>query len=146
MKPDIIVLAAGAHLFGSATLFHTMINQLVLDVARLKKKKPSLVVLWKTQQPAGCSATQHPQSPLLWARYKFGKSYQYADFIGRDAFAAQQLAAAGVVIIDMRMVYSRPDDHIGSYPRSTDCMHFCMPGPLDIIPPLFQHALLSARS
>ncbi|KAJ1439328.1 hypothetical protein B484DRAFT_391847 [Ochromonadaceae sp. CCMP2298] len=44
-----------------------------------------------------------------------------------------------VGIIDMRPLMKRPDAH--AYPITQDCMHYCIPGPLDLFANLLLHAL-----
>ena len=74
---------------------------------------------------------------LTWA-------YNYRSFYGRDLFALSRLAEVSMPVIDLRMLYARPDAHIDSLAvNQTDCLHLCMPGPLDVVADLFQNLLAS---
>jgi hypothetical protein len=48
-------------------------------------------------------------------------------------------------VIDVQMLYYRTDAHPSSFNRqrvAKDCLHYCMPGPLDVIPRLIHHAIV----
>ena len=44
--------------------------------------------------------------------------------------------------LDLRMLYSRTDSHVNLQAGGKDCLHICVPGPLDVIGRLFHKLLL----
>lgn len=62
-SPDVVVLSAGAHVYGDAN-FTGVLRTVAEEAAALKRTRPGLRVLWKTQQPGGESTgrvTPQPQ-------------------------------------------------------------------------------------
>lgn len=128
-NPDIVVLSAGPHIYNRSN-FEFVINDVVKGTKRLKDEMPHLEVVWKTQQPAGCTNDTTKE-------IKLDHNYQYDEFYERDMYALGVLPTHNIHVIDMRMLYYRSDAHVGSGLPRGDCMHMCIPGPLDIIAPLF---------
>ena len=94
----------------------------------------------------------------LWGRChnnSHGMLYNWPEFLERDAFAMKYVAgvagkgaggARPMPVLDLRPLYRRADAHVGSQQRgSVDCLHFCMPGPLNtLVPQLLLHLMRSA--
>jgi hypothetical protein len=97
----------------------------------IKQMYPNMQIVWKTLQPGGC--TQNISSEIY-----SGNDYNYGLFYERDVYALSVLPQHGIHVIDMRMLYYRSDAH---RPFANDCLHFCVPGPLDVIAPLFSQLL-----
>ena len=51
-SPDVVVLAAGAHVYGDAN-FTGMLHTVAAEAEAMRRTRPGLKVLWKTQQPGG---------------------------------------------------------------------------------------------
>lgn len=66
----------------------------------------------------------------------------------RDLLLLSTLQEFDIPSIDMRMLYSRSDAHPSSQSGREimkgviDCLHYCLPGPLDVAGPLFHQLLL----
>jgi hypothetical protein len=129
-KPDIVILSAGPHIYNRSN-FEIVISNVIEETKRLKETNPELEVVWKTQQPGGCTEE-------ITKEIKLSHNYQYGEFYERDLYALAILPANNIHVIDMRMLYYRSDAHVNN---PDDCMHLCVPGPLDIIAPLFSHLL-----
>lgn len=73
---DVLVLSAGAHVYGGAT-FRRLLRTLAAQLQQhAPSTRPRLTVLWKTQQPGGCGHAPLERSPAndlgtpgYWARY-----------------------------------------------------------------------------
>jgi hypothetical protein len=132
-NPDIVIISAGPHIFHRSN-FESVINSVVLGSKEVKRINPNIQVVWKTQQPGGCT-------PGISTVIHTGNDYNYGEFYERDLYAMSVLPHHGIHIIDMRMLYFRSDAHVSSKHGGGDCLHMCVPGPLDVIAPLFLQLL-----
>ena len=134
-NPDIVILSAGPHIYNRSN-FEIVLNHVVMGTKELKESKPQIEVVWKTQQPAGCTDSIVDEIML-------STLYQYDEFYERDLYALAFFPHHGIHVIDIRMLYYRSDAHVGDASPGVkrDCMHLCMPGPLDIIASLFSELL-----
>jgi hypothetical protein len=143
-KPDIVIISAGAHI-QNRTDFNRMIDTVTKEIGELKNKHPNVTVVWKTQSPAGCSADitfPKPSGKIFNTPSTTSSKFQHAEFFERDLYAIHHFQTLGIPLLDFRMLYSRTDAHVGSQGRpGTDCLHFCMPGPLEVSNVLFQNLL-----
>lgn len=149
-QPDIAILGAGAHIRAEEN-YTLVVDEVLEDMHKMLTELPNTTIVWKTQQPAGCTHDIfYPNNPLRAAQdFNFSKpagykKYQHEMFYHRDLYTIGKLQALGLPYLDMRMLYSRSDAHISSGKEvvSYDCLHMCSPGPLDIVAPLFQRLLL----
>ena len=95
------------------------------------------LLIWKTQSPGGCSANL--SRGVAGADYE--SVYNYATFAARDERVVRALAAYGLPYLDVRMLYNRTDAHVDSRVGHGDCLHYCMPGALDVVPLLLYRLL-----
>jgi GDSL/SGNH-like Acyl-Esterase family found in Pmr5 and Cas1p len=147
---DIVVLTVGAHL--ANTEMNNVSEVVMQQIMAMKQKRPSLTILYKTQQPGGCTSeiANVSLSPLEVGK-KFVSyaehEYNHAHFYEYDKTVIRRLQELDIPFLDMRMLYSRSDAHPSSkLPecRNTsycDCLHFCSPGPLDTFAILFLQLL-----
>ena len=157
--PDIVIINAGAHIRTNSN-YTRMLDQVIQDVqtwqrnfSATSENVKTVSFVWKTQQPAGCTANIfHPEDPLRAAKeFNFShtplyKERHHDDFYRRDMYTIQRWSTElrHVHLLDMRMLYSRSDAHPGSGQLDPiDCLHFMAPGPLDVVAPLFQRLLQS---
>jgi hypothetical protein len=129
-ESGIVILSAGPHVFNRSN-FEIVINSVIEGSKDIKQTNPNIQIVWKTQQAAGC--TQNISSDIY-----SGNDYNHEEFYERDVYAMTVLPQHGIHIIDMRMLYYRSDAHRSF---ANDCLHFCVPGPLDVIAPLFSQLL-----
>lgn len=137
--PDIVIMGVGAHIHTEAN-FTIATNEIVNDILFLRRSHPEVTVVWKTTAPAGCADKPSILHPLDAGQlHEWGsKDWDvWTQFYQRDTRMINKMVELGVPILDNRMLYGRSDAHIGSY----DCTHFCLPGPLDILPSLIQMLL-----
>jgi len=149
--PDIVVLAASAHIWD---VNHTVVAHVgvpysderqdsifkgtFLEVAGLSKAMPKdlirrytaanksrPILFWKTNQPGGCTPTIVRWNPCFTGtNAPNSNDYQGSRFMDRDDWVVAQ---AAMPIIDLRMLHWRKDAHPnsqGAYPDTADCLHF----------------------
>jgi hypothetical protein len=144
---DIVVLTVGAHIVHERDLYK--VSALVLQqIVAMKAERPSVTVIYKTQQPGGCTPeiANLSLSPLqVGATFDFSRrhNFNYPHFYKYDNTVIGKLQELGIPYLDMRMLYSRSDAHPSSKRRNLpiDCLHFCSPGPLDMFAILFLYLL-----
>ena len=136
-------LAGEFNLQGSGAL---VVSNRTSVLTMLLPKKPFRLI-WQTQTSMGCAAKAG--TPITnWSTYQWkdGRVYNYAKQEERDSFAKRLFAEHNVGIMDLEPLRYRPDAHVGvgSQSHLNDCVHFCVPGPLNaLLPALFLHALRS---
>ncbi|GAX22800.1 hypothetical protein FisN_24Lh081 [Fistulifera solaris] len=138
---EIVLWGVGPHVYGNFP------ETLQTVVPLLLERYPHLQFIYKTQQPGGCSdeplldmspdeaAQEMIKRNLTW-------NYNYREFYDRDMFAMQYLRERSMPIFDLRMLYNRPDAHTNPF---EDCLHMCIPGPLDVVADLFQQLLIDHK-
>ena len=148
-RPDICILSTGAHVWGEAPYVQN-IQEIVGNITDFQRTTPEVKVVWKTQNPGGCSSDISPhQNPEVAARnFEFvGNKYNHWQFYDRDLYAMALMEQHNIPVLDMRMLYLRSDMHPSSHASAAwDCLHFCSPGPMDVIAPLFQNLLIQLDS
>ncbi len=132
INPDICIMAAGAwlHDFGD---MQDIWQNLMAGFPAMRQAHPKTKFVWKTQNPGhhGCENYHEPvKTPII--TFAAEDYFQYNLFPQFDELAHNNSAILGMKVLDMYQLYLRPDGH-------ADCMHFCMPGPLD----LFSNLLLT---
>lgn len=147
---DILVLTVGAHIARKEDMYN--VSEVVIQqIMTLKQERPSLTILYKTQQPGGCTTeiANVSLSPLdagehfvfVWHR-KRNRNHNHYLFYDYDKTVIRRLQDLHIPFLDMRMLYSRSDAHPSSKtPNPNDCLHFCSPGPLEVFPTLFLQLL-----
>lgn len=108
-----------------------------------RKMKSSLpTVIWRSSSPAHDQCSQHQRPERMYyterngtyeavydggdnSRRRLSPGYNHFLFPTMDEVVKNHIAATGAPIkfMDMSMLYSRPDAH------TSDCFHYCAPGP-----------------
>jgi len=139
--PHIVIVTAGAHIFGREN-FDLVLGTFIEEAKELMRTKPSIQVVWKTQQPGGCTHDIIANNEVF---PRETNKYNYDEFYERDQYVLSILPTQGIHVIDMRMLYYRSDGHIDSRvdnpDEQKDCLHMCAPGPLDVVADLFSKLL-----
>jgi len=65
--------------------------------------------------------------------------YNWDYFPDYDKFSLAYSEILDIAFIDMSPLYFRPDSHPPKH--IDDCLHYCIPGPLDIFPQLLLNML-----
>ena len=137
VAPDVVVLGATAHVYGDANF-----SRVLEEVARDARARPALTVIWATSTPGGCG-----KAPLATLHRGVDRSafFNWGEFLARDAVAKAFFARQGAQfrVLDLEPLHYRQDAHVAE----DDCLHLCIPGPLNaIVPPLLTRVLGGFRS
>jgi len=168
VQPHIVVLSAGAHftdmgdieaIFGELTKAMPFLRAAHSDNATAA---PWARFIWKSQSPGhvDCEASPGPLpsdyqsklSPQEAEKNRANDRYNWQLFRSLDEFAERKCSSdpsLGFEFLDMSLLYLRPDGHVSALEGDTaqhtekiDCLHYCMPGPLNIFSQLLLHRLL----
>eukprot|EP01040_Poterioochromonas_malhamensis_P001732 gene1732-1838_t len=154
--PDVVIMSAGAHVKSIPDYeknWQAVYDQIVV----LHSEFPQIRFLWKTQNP-GHVLCQRDSKPSQRHEKRHEKrdvyhwnihrdydlmSYDYVQnltrsFAQRESEAPQ--AKAVIDVMDMYPLYLRPDAHPNYI---NDCLHYCLPGPLNIIGVLLLNKLIT---
>jgi hypothetical protein len=142
------VFGHGAHAYSEGDMlafFQDLRRSLETSYYRDLKKEMNITFVWRTQLPGhpGCDNFTEPYSyrrdnfPIYndstVDRYKYSTVLvnldKFATRIARDEFH--------MAILDLEPLYGRPDAH----PGVDDCLHYCMPGPIDLVATLLLQKL-----
>lgn len=139
---DIVLWGVGPHIYDNFP------DTLETIVPIMLTRYPHFKFVYKTQQPGGCSeeplVNMSPdEAAMEMGRRNLTLAYKYREHYDRDMFAMHYLHHTfAMPILDLRMLYNRPDAHTEP---GRDCLHMCIPGPLDVIPDLFQQLLINEQ-
>jgi hypothetical protein len=132
---DILVLTVGAHIARKDDMYNVS-NVVLNQIVAMKKERPSLTIIYKTQQPGGCTAeiANVSLSPLeVGEKFVFvqktrrNHNHNHPLFYDYDKAVIRRLQELDIPFLDMRMLYSRSDAHPSSKtPNPNDCLHFAM--------------------
>jgi len=145
--PDIVVLSAGAHVSLLAD-FESILDQVVHQHRTLF---PEVKLVWQTSPGAGCAFLPLEAAPdeTFWALQT--KRYNWPRFAAFDAAARTRFAhpaeSENRYLLDVSPLALRADAHPSSGgnwgPMGPDCLHSCLPGPLDsLVPRTLLHLML----
>ena len=147
LRPDIVVLSTGAH-YLDLEAYKSMLSALEINIQTIRRsyKKPPKFI-WKTQNPGHYACrTGVKEKPLddfsqftaIDDHNKWNLHRAY------DEVSKNLSRQVGMKVIDMSPLYLRLDGHPGylAYDiRGGDCLHYCLPGPLNIFSILMTHLL-----
>lgn len=125
---DIVILTAGAHLNDEGDMWSVLENFKNMMKNGLAEKYPNIKWVWKTQNPGHVDCKQFTAPLKNYSVDPSHTAYNYHLFPRFDEIARMfmsQEPQLKLKVIDMSMLYLRPDAH-------ADCMHLCIPGPLDV--------------
>ena len=156
IKPDIVIVTVGAHILSDDASYTEIVDQVLNEMQVMQQENPDLKFAWKTQSPGGCTKdivsptdTSMAAKKLNFTDNSYGKDhYNWYQFYNRDLMLLSRLQMVGIPSLDMRMLYSQSDAHISSQSGRhimrgvIDCLHICLPGPLDVVGQLFHQLLL----
>jgi hypothetical protein len=96
--------------------------------------KNNITYVWRTNHPAHvkCQQTVEPSKITIDNFPQYGNStidpYNWSGFSRWDYQSIENARSMDMKILDMSPLYSRIDSH----PVNGDCLHYCLPGPIDI--------------
>lgn len=139
VKPDILIVNTGAHFLTHTEFEHDVVRLKALQQeVRTSFPDKNITMIWKTMNPGHVSCSQTSNGPLntVWNHHHSREDlYQWYLFPHQDTFAKHYVRSElGMKVIDMSPLYYRQDAH-------SDCLHYCMPGPVDLFSVLLLNML-----
>lgn len=134
VRPDISIMAAGAHLLDLGDMKATLAF-LKSFIEEIHANLPKIEFLWKTQNPghARCSLAHEPVNISQYPIPSAFDVYNWNQEVVFDDFSRNHSKLLGYNVIDMSPLYLRPDAHPGKLSNGLqDCLHYCLPGPLNL--------------
>ena len=134
---DIAIFNAGAWFHADDDMMRwwqsfTSVVQLP-GVSEIRRKR-NMSFIWRTNHPGhvNCFGTVSPSNTTLETYYQYLNEsidvYNWSGFSRWDKQSTINAEQLGMKVLDMSMLYSRPDAH----PTNGDCLHYCLPGPTDM--------------
>lgn len=112
----------------------------------LQTLHPDLLVIFRNTPPGhvNCTSYHGPISERQHIKLDGDHSkWHWHEFLRQNGLAKRIVEDAGYVYMDVdAMLSKRPDGHI----NEKDCLHYCLPGPLDSVVDLFYNVLALLRN
>lgn len=134
-KPDIVVANMGAH-FHFIEAYETDLKVLYRIKNEVKTNKNTQWV-WLTNSPGHVHCPQFSGGSLnnQYTHRPDGKDkFHWRLFPNMDSIGKIEAVKHGMKVVDMSPLYYRQDAH-------SDCLHYCLPGPLDLFSVLILNML-----
>lgn len=149
-QPHILVVSAGAHL-SSLENFKVVAAEIVsalhshnrhissnTNIGPLQSHHPTELI-YVTAQPgiSNCHKYDAPVDEILPS-----STFNYGDIYLMNEYAKLFFASHNITLLDLRPLSLRPDAKPKFYqPGHHDCLHFCLPGPLEIFSQILANLL-----
>lgn len=143
LKPDICIVNHGAHgsdfAGGIDRSLPTVLNNLRGQLQEYQKNPDhkNVTFVWRTNHPGHVNCDNYT-APGIFQYWDSGVDwYSWSRFPEWDEAGKNFSADVGWQVVDLSPLYTRHDAH----PGQGDCLHFCLPGPIDLIGPLLMQML-----
>ena len=151
-QPDIVVMNVGAH-YHNLTVFEADAIKMFekIDGVKLAQSEQNLKdikFVWKTSNPGHLDCDFSPNATNSYSPPAADQDrFDWRFFVQYDTLMDSMTAAHNMDVIDMTPLYYRPDGHPGKsawgwHKTGGDCLHYCLPGPLDIFATLLMQYLM----
>lgn len=146
-NPDVVVMTAGPH-FHSVEEYQAFLHAFGTWMEESKgTNNKKIEYFWKTINPGHVNC-QHAYEPTAYNSSAFtSETDEYAWGLHPlfDELAKQKMRELGIAVLDMSPLYARADSHLASAGMNIngDCLHYCLPGPIDIFATLLYQQLLN---
>jgi len=136
MNPSIVILNHGAHAADDGDVL-AILNNIKIQLSLPVLSNRNFTLVWRSNHPGHvyCDNFTSPGSFVMYPPHI--DWYHYSLFPHWDNLARNFTHNLGMRYIDLSPLYTRSDAH----PGSGDCLHFCMPGPIDLIAQLLLQSL-----
>ena len=132
---DVIVLNRGAH-FTPDGGFRAGVRAAVRYIRNLEPDK--LIIVRST--PPGHVYCSNYSEPIIAPQDPASLPHHWGEFARQNKILKEEAEAVGAVYMDVDpMTVLRPDGHLGP---PIDCLHYCIPGPLDVWAQLLLNLIL----
>jgi hypothetical protein len=159
--PDIVLTGSGAHV-KSLEQYATNWNRLQKVFLAFHKRNPEMKFIWKTQNPGHVQCWTYKTPVENWNKTKAKDEYSWYLHDDFDAMSISNIKNLTnlhlshshdeqqgkteeipfIQVMDMSPLKLRPDSHARSI---HDCLHYCMPGALNLFSVLMYNLLLTGQ-
>lgn len=167
MDPDIVVVTTGAH-YPEVNLFESSMREVIGGIKRMEKARVEAVAVdetsptsephaprkkiqfaWKSQNPGhpSCMNKGYPDTNRAAAMEEVetvdpaADRYFWRIYPQFDRIVQEMIRDSPIAYLDMSPLYMRADSHQGAFDPANDCLHFCLPGPVDLFSIHMMHYL-----
>lgn len=143
IRPDIIVFAAGAH-YHELSDYRELMKNFTAEIKlfRSKYRNNKVTLLFKTQNPGHIDCGSYTAPLTVFRHNTTLDKFSHRMHPVFDSIAKDTMLALGIPVLDVSPLYLRPDAHANP---PGDCLHYALPGALDLIPQLLLNMLLSGE-
>eukprot|EP01038_Epipyxis_sp_PR26KG_P015471 gene15471-20874_t len=126
------------------------VNNIILEIKDYQKWHPEKhIQMVYVTATAGISGCKHmTDQPPLQHRIP-ATDWNWESMYWMNDYAVQHFPSHGIPVIDLSPLDLRPDTKVGAnYKHGSneyDCLHSCIPGPLNIFPQFFGHMLTTGE-
>jgi hypothetical protein len=158
--PDIVIMTVGAHLEDMGDLYSIWEvggDGLKSNIKWLRSHPfgpHNFTFVWKTQNPGHVNCTQHTdplKTPQVIQKNDPNDAFHWNIHREFDEVNKKYAKELGMPVIDMSPLYYRADAHPSTNhllihkAASFDCLHYCLPGPLNLFSILLYNKLLTGE-
>ena len=139
-RADVIVANRGAHY----THDQTFLFGVRAALRFLRRLHPNKLIIWRSTPPGHKDCDSYDR-PLQDSRGQTSLPHNWGWFLHQNSIVKPQVERVGGVYMDLDTItMARADGHLGySWEKHRrDCLHFCMPGPMDTWVQLLHNMLL----
>ena len=111
----------------------------------LRNMHPNKLIIWRST-PTGHKDCDSHDKPIQELQASGSLPFNWGWFPHQNAIARPQVERVGVIFMDVdTMSMARVDGHLGYLweKHKRDCLHYCMPGPMDTWVQLLQNIILN---
>ena len=135
---DVILVNQGAH-GGPPTTFRAGIRA---ALRHIRNHAPEKLIVFRNTPPGHANCMQY-DGPLAAKQEESSLPYNWGLMPEYNAIAREEAGAVGAAYLDVySMTVLRPDGHRSG----ADCLHYCMPGPIDTWVQAFMNLMLGLQS
>jgi hypothetical protein len=138
VKPSIAIFNFGAHAHNDEDInvYWKAFNDTFSSPSmQTFQKEQNITFIWRTNHPGhvNCYNAIEPSNNISIRNFPQYKNtsidpHNWSGFNKWDYQCIENARGLGMKILDMSPLYSRSDSH----PQNGDCLHYCLPGPIDI--------------
>lgn len=142
-NPDICVINAGAHMHDWGDMAFVFQHLPPVMQRMHAMRNGAIKFVWKTNNPGHVHCEDYSAPTEGYSKPPSDEDkYQWGLHPMFDEMARNNSVTLGYKVLDMSPLYLRPDAHI---PGGKDCLHFCIPGPLDLFAQLMLQMLVNGE-
>ena len=146
VRADIAIINFGAHAHSDEELISMQDdfnNAMQSNQMNALRKERKVIFLWRTNHPGhvNCNNYLKPSQLGIDEFPQYNRSldiYNWSGFNRWDDISVQNAISLDMQVLDVSPIYYRADAH-------SDCLHYCLPGPVDLFTILLYQKLITGE-